>query len=393
MAQPAARDLPVVYGEYGEAPQTSDPSRLSVAGESIRTLLAADAPIHITYIPTPTPAHDDSGDYRVGPNRAKFETQDPAYLAETMQAIVSTTGGRYQPRGLTITSAPELNTGTACLDTRGGTNRARIVQHAKPYTTPGALEAIIIDQPDCEDVYVGANSADDTPILNPRSFAELGPVLMHELGHGANINHASTSICKDPVEPFDCKDSDELDDNTTLMSYAMDKRDAFSAPEMRQLGLLEPQEIIDNPRSGEFTLGDAQNTDPSVAKLLMANTIRVSWEPDTRASYDELCLPAEQVPPANRTVSGSADIDGQSVRYACTKTNPRMLDHTIQVRRDSGNGLKLITRKDRAPDPFKQQRSNGEVTPNTVIYQDDVRRITYLGVNDQNQARVSIQPV
>jgi hypothetical protein len=48
-------------------------------------------------------------------------------------------------------------------------------------------------------------------------------------------------------------------------------------------------------------------------------------------------------------------------------------------------------RPDRAPDDGEPELSNGEVVNETVVYESTGSKVTYLGQNEHNQARVRVE--
>ena len=68
------------------------------------------------------------------------------------------------------------------------------------------------------------------------------------------------------------------------------------------------------------------------------------------------------------------------------------MNNTLQTRINGDEGdMKLVARPDRAPDEAGEELSSGEVIPGKILYEDTVRRITYVGMDEENHAFVRVE--
>jgi len=369
-------------------------------GESYLKLLQSNATLNVIYVPTTeTTSPEDATLFEKEIAKAdQLIQQEPLFMLQTASHVQEATHGRYNPAAITVSITPTLDTGKDCLDSKDIPQSKMIRKHAEPQTDKNALNVIIVKQLGCDDVMVGGYSNEGLiPILTSRAFKDLGRTSMHELGHSAGLLHANLATCPEPNLPLakDCK-SAEADDPNSIMGYSDDKgSEDFSLPEMHRLGLLDVTEVIKNPDSGEYTLSDIE-ADRGEAKVLLLDDTYFSWERDLQAPRDAKCTEvtdeSSPYPPDMILTTSKKRADGTYRTLRCTAVNKRFATSSLQVRRDLGvKGMGLIMRPDRAPDDGEPELSNGEVINDTVVYESATVKVTYLGQNENNQARVRVE--
>lgn len=361
------------------------------AGENTRRLLSLDASMKIIYVPVTNPGelnNVSSSDV----NHKQFLSRSRMYIDGVKQEIVDATHGRYQPQTINIVEAPVLEVGSECLDTSSEA-ATKLYDHASPVIDDTQVNVLIVNQEAC-DFFVGGFARPDTvPILSNHAFSQLGRTIMHEVGHSAGLLHAGRTVCAEPTDILACQTSETTDPNS-IMGYESGAH--FTGPDLYELGLHTSSEVLENPSDGEYILHDAAATDASLKTLIInrdGQRLYISWEPDSQAGADSLCAPeqsgAVDYNPDDFISSGRRG--GEEEYYLCLKTNHRDMTNTLQTRLRVRDSLSLVTRPDRAPDPFGDEPSSGEITPGTVVYKDKHRQVTFVGFNQTNQAIVGVE--
>lgn len=428
--------------EYPTTAVPIEPSDPLSPGQATRELINADAPVHITFVPTVkssdttttekeiVPGYNNSIQHELNKYAMRLVASDATIIEDFTDDFARATDGRFRPSSVTVDAITEpLNLGGRCIDSKDMGQVERIQSAALPLREAGALNMIVLDMTGCEDTG-GYNGPDGDPVIPIDSIPNLGSVAAHEFGHGANLGHAGEEVCADPITIESCT-TNPTGDKGSVMSYQRDaevvasininngqismteNEDSsqyalrYSAPEMQFIGLLEESESVVNPQDGEYTLDHIDdNEDRQSLKLIQLQTedgqINLSWEKDSQAPYDVDCQPFTDYDSINTSLllytTGRAD----GTDIACYKANIRFMDHSLQIRKrvdEHGSRLPhfdLIARPMRgqpnANEHSSKDRSSstGEVNVGAVVYKDSKVSVTFLGMDQAGKAKIQI---
>lgn len=371
--------------------------------EAYRKLFQTNADIQIIHVPTPQsdPLILDSYESK---DLERLKSHDPDYLERIRQGVEGRTDDRYAPAHVTVVDTETFQTKTGCLDTEDQslTTLKRIWSHAMPFEDPSKLNVIFVDQPSCNSEVLGLAVPGDTPILSANAISAQGFVtqgieqsIVHELSHSAGLKHANLLDCQDSVRITGCGEEKKAADPNSLMGYlgTFDSTD-FTMPELQALSLLHPSEVLANPANGNYQLpnkllsvGKYDTTSPKLITLdTDKGTVYISLEEDMGAKSDKKCMSEAEI--AQQKIDPAAvkerskTINGVETKYGCIDVNYRA-GVSLQTRIESPKGFDLVTRPDRAPDEFGEERASGEVIPGTVVYQDNSVKVTLVSIDEK----------
>ncbi len=374
-------------------------------GARTRQLLLANAPVHFIVIPGDG---YEATSLNEGARRdiEKLKSLDPFFMEAVQLQMAAITQVRYIPGGMAETLLTEpLQLENGCVDNTNSEQIMRIHAAAEPYKSPKLLNVILVEDDMCDPLVAGFASPDETPILGMIAAPELAHITMHEFGHSAAIGHAGNIKCYDPVRINACGDPSPTTDKDSVMGYRTGQRQVaeedFTMPELYTLGMLHPEEVAIISGPGDYALNRNEDSARDSLKLLVipteAQPVVLSWEQDGQASYDVECLEGNTYTENdNALYTGTKIVDGLEKDYVCRKRNERYQDHTLQIRQayidGQLQGFRVIARLPRTFNDFDSNAyTSGEVIPNTVVYENSKLRVSYLGMNNQNQALIRVE--
>ena len=211
--------------------------------------------------------------------------------------MISATEGHYTPSGIhTIVTKPYAFKNNYISNIHGDENEA-LEAYVKPLIPVGTLATILVDIGTCSDAQNVAANANTVPIIAHGANGELTRALEHEWGHSANMGHAGTENCADPITVVNCT-ANETADPESVMSYTDSMK--YTLPELSAMGLLRPQEVLHNLVDGDYTLYEnLQTAAPGDVRMLTLDSpggeLYFTWQPDEQAAHDVLRVPPDTI--------------------------------------------------------------------------------------------------
>lgn len=398
--------------------------------QSVLELFAADAPIHVIFIPVeqdfteekvPRGEENDVEPIPILEEiRQSYEDKlrigDKRYLEEVLGQVVAATSGRYTPLTITFEQSDEkIFLEQNCLDDTDLAQAFRIRDFAGQYAAEDAMNVAVIGADACEDA-TAYNSVGSIPVLSISKPIVLGKHIMHEEGHGAAVYHAGVLDCEDKIEATKCKKFDVLDE-ASLMSYVghriqydfvrktasvneQERAVRFSTPELFELGLLEDGEALIDPADGVYKLSPSSLLNGDI-KLIRFNhlttSINVSFEHDPTASFDIDCIETDAGAVSEEGFLYGTQDESSKAYFDCYKVRERETNMSVQVRIGSKQGkykfqtgFDVVTRPSRNhKEAITRPFTFGEVVAG-VLYEDKHVTVNFDGWDTDGSALISV---
>lgn len=374
------------------APTPHGEALMNPAGDSIRDLFQADAPINVIYIPTPEPIQDESDQETIA------AITDNTVATSMLGYMSVASSGRYEPSSATTVVTKPLET-NGCLSSRDTEQFMTIQDHAQQYTADGALNIAVVGASPCvsengTEGDAGYTSDGYLPILTLRSFNSIAQVALHEAGHSGSLEHTSSLTCTDPAQAASCE---VLSGDPLSVMYSIKPDSRLTTPELDALGLLNSSEVLFNPPEGSIILTSPEIDTTSPKALALATpegTIYITWERDPTASKDEVCEAYDYTDPEQLVegaeIKSKYNESGESEIAVCQTIAARPIQHSLQVRRFQNGEFSLITRPDRVEDAFKEP-AIGEVNPGATVYEGSGYRMVLEAFHPQGSASIRVE--
>ncbi len=359
--------------------------------ETTLSLLMRDVPVNIVVLPT---AYQDSRDY-AKERRAEYATNSPGATAPVEDLLYTASDGEFNNQVSFTQANVVADLPNGCVE-EDDTASSEYRKTATPFFLDGAVNIVMVDAVSCKSdqdgnsgfagyAYVDSPLA---PILSSEAANGLPYVVLHELGHSIGLSHAGSASCNNALL---CGVSD-TGDNLSLMGYSYSSS-KFSASERAQLGILQPERIISNPKTGEYKLVLPEH---KIGKALLQLTtdsgeVSISWESDNLTT-EQYCDPVD-IPEGweqftleqkrlyyeeTHELTGSFDLK-------CADFGGTIDGATLQLRVPNNNGgQSIVMYPDRTQDGIYDNSRYGLIEP-TIVYADENYVVAFEGYNQATE--------